>query len=353
MPKRVRYIVCLLLLATLGFSPCRTMYGQEIDAKKIIFSHIGDSYGWHITTWGEKHIAVPLPIIIIDKSHKLNIFLSSMVEEGSQYKNFKIAENGEFSGKIVEIGNNGEISRPIDISLTKSAFALLLNSIILISIILFVARWYRRKPLTPPTGFVGAMEIFIMDINDNVIKPSIGENYHKFAPYLLTAFFFIFINNVMGLIPLFPGGANTTGNIAVTMVLALCTFFVVNISGTKQYWKETVWPEVPLWMKVPLPLMPLIEIFSVFSKPFALMIRLFANIMAGHAIILSLTVLIFITVAMGPAVNTSMTVISVILSIFMNCLELLVAYIQAYVFTMLSAIFIGLSQVGRKKVETC
>jgi len=352
MIKRVRYIVCFLLLATIGFSPCR-IYGQEIDAKKIIFSHIGDSYGWHITTWGERKIGVPLPIIIIDHSNKLNLFLSSRIEEGSVYKNFKIADSGKFAGKIVEVGKSGEITRPIDISLTKSAFALLLNSIILISIILFVARWYRRKPLMPPTGFVGAMEIFIMDINDNVIKPSIGENYHKFAPYLLTAFFFIFINNVMGLIPLFPAGANTTGNIAVTMVLALCTFFVVNISGTKQYWKETVWPEVPLWMKVPLPLMPLIEIFSVFSKPFALMIRLFANIMAGHAIILSLTVLIFITVAMGPAVNTSMTVISVILSIFMNCLELLVAYIQAYVFTMLSAIFIGLSQVGRKKVETC
>lgn len=352
MIKRVRYIVCFLLLATIGFSPCR-IYGQEIDAKKIIFSHIGDSYGWHITTWGERKIGVPLPIIIIDHSNKLNLFLSSRIEEGSVYKNFKIADSGKFAGKIVEVGKSGEITRPIDISLTKSAFALLLNSIILISIILFVARWYRRKPLTPPTGFVGAMEIFIMDINDNVIKPSIGENYHKFAPYLLTAFFFIFINNVMGLIPLFPAGANTTGNIAITMVLALCTFFVVNISGTKHYWKDTVWPDVPLWMKVPLPLMPLIEIFSIFSKPFALMIRLFANIMAGHAIILSLTVLIFITVAMGPAVNTGMTVISVILSIFMNCLELLVAYIQAYVFTMLSAIFIGLSQVGRKKVETC
>lgn len=353
MSKKIRYFVCFLLLATIGFSPYRIMYGQEIDAKKIIFSHISDSYEWHITTWGQKHITVPLPIIVIDKSWRLNVFLSSKVENGSVYNNFKIAENGEFSGKVVEIGQNGEISRPIDISLTKSAFALVINSIILTILILMVAGWYRRKPMTPPTGFVGAMEIFIMDINDNVIKPSIGENYNKFAPYLLTAFFFIFINNVMGLIPLFPGGANTTGNIAVTMVLALCTFFVVNISGTKQYWKETVWPDVPLWMKVPLPLMPLIEIFSVFSKPFALMIRLFANIMAGHAIILSLTVLIFITVAMGPAVNTGMTVISVILSIFMNCLELLVAYIQAYVFTMLSAIFIGLSQVGRRNVETC
>ncbi|MEA5006233.1 MAG: F0F1 ATP synthase subunit A [Rikenellaceae bacterium] len=352
MTKGVRYITAILLLATVGILPCH-LYGKDIDAKKIIFSHLGDSYGWHITTWGEKHITVPLPIIVFDKSWKLSIFLSSKVEEGSIYKNFKIADSGEYSGKIVKIGKNGEISRPIDISLTKNAFALLLNSIILITIILVVARWYRRKPLTPPTGFVGAMEIFIMDINDNVIKPSIGENHEKFAPYLLTAFFFIFINNVMGLIPLFPAGANTTGNIAITMVLALCTFFVVNISGTKHYWKETVWPDVPLWMKVPLPLMPLIEIFSIFSKPFALMIRLFANIMAGHAITLSLTLLIFITVAMGPAVNTGMTVISVILSIFMNCLELLVAYIQAYVFTMLSAIFIGLSQVGRKKIETC
>jgi F-type H+-transporting ATPase subunit a len=147
----------------------------------------------------------------------------------------------------------------------------------------------------------------------------------------------------MGLIPFFPGGASTTGNIAVTLVLSLCTFLAVNLFGNKEYWKEVFWPDVPLWMKAPVPLMPLIELFGVFSKPFALTIRLFANIMAGHAIILGLTSMIFLTVSMGPVINTSMTALSVIMTIFMSLLELLVAYIQAYVFTMLSAVFIGLA----------
>ena len=198
-----------------------------------------------------------------------------------------------------------------------------------------------------PKGFVGAMEIFIMDINDNIIKSAIGKGYEKYAPYLLTVFFFILINNFMGLIPFFPGGANTTGNIAVTLVLALCTFAAISFSGTKEYWKEILWPDVPTWMKIPLPLMPAIEIFGVFTKPFALMIRLFANIMAGHTIILGLTSLIFVTVAMGAATNIGMSALSILLTAFMLFVELIVAYIQAYVFTLLSAVFIGLSRVKK------
>lgn len=156
----------------------------------------------------------------------------------------------------------------------------------------------------------------------------------------------------MGLIPVFPGGANVTGNIAITLILALCTFLVVNFSGTKEYWKDIFWPHVPSWLKVPVPLMPIVELFGVFTKPFALMIRLFANMMAGHSVILALTSLIFVTVSMGPAVNGTMTVVSVLFGIFMNLLELLVAFIQAYVFTMLSAVFIGLAKIeAPKKVE--
>ena len=147
------------------------------------------------------------------------------------------------------------------------------------------------------------------------------------------------------MIPIFPGGANVTGNIAITMVLAVCTFLAVNLFGNREYWKEILWPEVPTWLKVPVPLMPVVELFGIFTKPFALMIRLFANIMAGHSVILALTSLIFITASMGPQVNTSMTVLSIFFSIFMNLLELLVAFIQAYVFTMLSAVFIGLAHV--------
>jgi F-type H+-transporting ATPase subunit a len=187
--------------------------------------------------------------------------------------------------------------------------------------------------------------LFIMNINDEVIKPGIGKDYKRYAPYLLTVFFFVFINNLMGLIPIFPGGANVTGNIAITFVLAIITFIIVNLSGSKEYWKDIFWPEVPLWLKAPVPIMPVIEIVGVFTKPFALMIRLFANMIAGHSIVLGLTCLIFVTVSMGQAMNTSMTIVSVIMTLFINIVELLVAYIQAYIFTMLSAVFIGLARI--------
>ena len=190
------------------------------------------------------------------------------------------------------------------------------------------------------------MEMIISYIQDGVIKESIGkEEYRPFSSYLLTVFFFILINNLIGIIPVFPGGANITGNIAVTAVLAGCTFIAVNLFATKEYWKEIFWPKAPIYLKLPLPIMPFVEFFGVFTKPFALMIRLFANIMAGHAAILSLVAIIFITVKAGPVINGSMTVISVLFGIFMDMLELLVAFIQAYVFTMLSAVFIGLSRV--------
>jgi len=215
----------------------------------------------------------------------------------------------------------------------------------MLAIFLSVARWYKRHPQhAVPHGFVGAVEMFVMNIEEDVIRKSVGKDYARYSPYLLTAFFFILINNVMGLVPFFPGGANTTGNIAVTFTLAFCTMLAVNLFGNKEYWKEVLWPEVPMWLKVPAPLMPLIEIASVISKPFALMVRLFANITAGHAIALSLTLIIFISAKMGAAVNAGMTAFSLLLAIFMNCLELLVAYIQAYVFTILSAVFIGLSR---------
>ena len=197
-------------------------------------------------------------------------------------------------------------------------------------------------------GYPFSEYLFIMMVNDDIIKSCVGPNYRKFAPYLLTAFFFIFINNMMGLIPFFPGGANVTGNIAVTMVLAICTFLAVNIFGTKHYWKDIFWPDVPWWLKVPVPMMPFIEFFGIFTKPFALMIRLFANMLAGHMAMLVLTCLIFISASMGPALNGTLTVASVLFNIFMNALELLVAFIQAYVFTMLSAVFIGLAQEGAK-----
>lgn len=157
--------------------------------------------------------------------------------------------------------------------------------------------------------------------------------------------FFILINNLMGLIPIFPFGANVSGNIAFTMVLALSAFVVVSVAGTKHYWKEIYWPDTPLFLKFPIPIMPFVEIFGVFTKPFSLMIRLFANIMAGHTIILGLTCLIFVTVSLGVVVHSGMTVFSVLLTVFMNFIELLVACIQAYIFTMLAAVYIGQARV--------
>ncbi|MDR2231846.1 MAG: F0F1 ATP synthase subunit A, partial [Tannerella sp.] len=202
-----------------------------------------------------------------------------------------------------------------------------------------------RPESASPKGFIALIEMLIMSVVDGVIKPCIGKNYKPYVPYLLTVFFFIFTNNLLGIIPIFPGGANVTGNIAITSILALFTFVIVNVFGTKEYWREILWPDVPLWLKAPIPIMPAIELVGIFTKPFALMIRLFANILAGHSIILGLTCMIFLTVSLGPALNTGMSIISILMTVFIGFIELLVAYIQAYVFTMLSAVFIGLSQV--------
>ncbi|MDR0976489.1 MAG: F0F1 ATP synthase subunit A [Prevotellaceae bacterium] len=321
---------------------------QPVDVKEIIFGHIGDAYEWHITTWGKTEVTVPLPIIIYSRTTGWHCFLSSRLKEhGGSYEGLTIAPDGSpYAGKLVEHDAAGNEVRPWDFSITKVTFALLFNSLLLVVIILCVARWYRRHPQgsVSPGGFIGFMEMFIMMIQDDVIKPSVGERYQKFSPYLLTVFFFIFINNMMGLVPIFPGGANVTGNIAVTMVLAVCTFLVVNLFGTRLYWKDIFWPDVPWWLKVPVPIMPFIELFGIFTKPFALMIRLFANMLSGHMSMLVLTSLIFLTASMGAAVNSSMTVVSVLFNLFMNALEVLIAFIQAYVFTILSAVFIGLAQ---------
>ena len=236
--------------------------------------------------------------------------------------------------------------RPWDFSITKNVLQIWIAAALMLIIFIGSARWYRKRKSdsAAPKGFVGLIEMFVMSINDDLIKPSVGEKHYKrFAPYLLTAFFFIFTTNLLGLIPIFPGGANVTGNINITFFLAVTTMLVVNFSGNREYWKEIFWPPVPAWLKVPVPMMPVIELFGIFTKPFALMVRLFANIMGGHAIILSLTCIIFITCQLGALIGTPLTVVSFALMIFMNCLELLVAFIQAYVFTMLSAVFIGLA----------
>ncbi len=318
---------------------------EELNVKELILGHLADSYEWHIWSNGEKHIALSLPVILHSKSSGWHLFSSSKFNHGkSSYKGFQIASEGKYNGKIVEIDVSGNEVRPLDLSMTKNAASLIINSIILILIILGVGRVMKRDPLKSNKGFAGLMEMFILTIEDEVVKPTVGKDYKRYSPYLLTVFFFIFINNLMGLIPFFPGGANVTGNIAVTFVLAVATFLVINLTGSKEYYKEIFWPDVPTWLKVPFPLMPFIEVVGMFTKPFALMIRLFANIMAGHAIVLGLVCLVFVTVSMGSAINSSMTVLSVVFTVFIEFVELLVAFIQAYVFTLLSAVFIGLAR---------
>lgn len=346
--NKLRYIVVVIFsLFALNMSFAQEEQGEDVNAGEIVMEHISDSYEWHITKIGGTDIVIPLPVILYSHNSGWHVFSSHhLYPAGKEHEGFRIATEGDHEGKIVETNANGEEVRPIDISITKTVLALLINCLILVLIILGCARWYRnKKPEDPaPKGFVGFMEMFIMMVENDVIKACIGKEYKRYSPYLLTAFFFIFINNIMGIIPIFPGGANVTGNIAVTFVLALCTFIAVNVFGNKEYWKEILWPEVPTWLKFPVPIMPAIELFGIFTKPFALMIRLFANIMAGHSAILALTSIIFVTVSMGVVVNSLMTGVSFLFIIFMDCMEILVAFIQAYVFTMLSSVFIGLSR---------
>lgn len=321
---------------------------EKLDVVGIIFDHINDSYSWHIATYTGHHIEIPLLCIVRSEDGGWHAFSSSKIAHGHTYKSFYVAPEGaKWEGKLVAEGADGEVYRPIDLSLTKNAAGLLINSLVLVTIILGCAWWYKRRNYSiyaVPKGFVGAVEMLVMSLEDDVIRPSVGKDYKRYSPYLLTAFFFIFVNNLMGLVPVFPGGANTTGNIAVTLIMALATMFAVNVFGNKEYWKEILWPDVPVWMKCPIPLMPVIEFFGVISKPFALTVRLFANILAGHTVILALTCLVFISVSMGTTMNIVMTIFSVLLTVFMLVLEILVAYIQAYVFTMLSSVFIGLSR---------
>ena len=322
--NKLRYIVVVFFsLLALNVSVAQEEQGEDVNAGEIVMEHISDSYEWHITKIGGTDIVIPLPVILYSHNSGWHLFSSHhLYPVGKEHEGFKIATEGDYEGKIVETSATGEEVRPIDISITKTVLALLINCLILVLIILGCARWYRnKKPEDPaPKGFVGFMEMFIMMVENDVIKACIGKEYKRYSPYLLTAFFFIFVNNIMGIIPIFPGGANVTGNIAVTFVLALCTFIAVNVFGNKEYWKEILWPEVPTWLKFPVPIMPAIELFGIFTKPFALMSRLFANIMAGHSAILALTSIIFVTVSMGVVVNSLMTGVSFLFIIFMDCM---------------------------------
>lgn len=337
-----------ILIIALGLFTTTAM-AEDFSAKEVVLEHIKDSHEWHITDVGEgKSLVIPLPIIV-HSSTGWHIFSSSRFEHHPDANGLRqgphglaIATTGDNAGKIVENG-----APVLDLSITKTVAVMFINVILLLIIILGCARWYKhRKPSDEaPKGFVGFIEMLVMYVVDEIIKPGVGKGYEKYTPYLLTCFFFIFTCNVMGLIPFPPGSGNVTGNIAVTFFLALCTFIIVQFSGNKHYWKDIFWPDVPTWLKCPAPIIPVIEFVGIFTKPFALMIRLFANMMAGHAIAVAITCIIFLVASQAVAVQLSMSALSVIMSIFMMCLECLVCFIQAMVFTMLSAVFIGLARV--------
>lgn len=354
--RLLRYIMVLLMLlpccGVAAAAPHGDGEAQAVDVKKIIFDHVKDSYEWHITTIGDKHITLPLPIILYSSRTGWELFLSSVFHHTDEHNGFRISQSGNFEGKIVELDVDGNENRPLlDLSLTKNVLSVLIISLLLVFIVVGTARWYKgRKPTDEaPRGFVGLMEMVIIMIVEGVIKPNVGSTYKRYVPFLLTVFFMIFLTNIMGLLPIFPGGANVTGNISVALALALCTFVVVNLFGNREYYREIFWPDVPAWLKVPVPLMPVIELVGVVVKPFALTIRLFANILAGHTALLAFVSIIFVTMAVNVYIGTAMTVVSVFFTIFMNVLELLVAFIQAFVFTMLSSVFIGLSQPEHRR----
>lgn len=295
---------------------------------ELILHHIADEHEWHITTFGHTHITLPLPIILYNTTKgSLDFFLSSRFHNASHSYNGYKEEHGHI---IAEDG-----SPVYDLSITKNVFFMLLASGLLCWIFISTANQYKRAPNQAPKGLQSFLEPIILFVVDEIAKPVIGEKkYTKFLPYLLTVFFFIWIINLFGLM---PTGPNVTGNISVTIALAIFTFIITNINGNKNYWSHIF---LPPGMPVALyPIMWVVEILGIFTKPFALLIRLFANITAGHIIILSLISLIFIFGSMSAVAGYGVSIISVAFATFLFFLELLVAALQAYIFTMLSAVF--------------
>ncbi|MES2559695.1 MAG: F0F1 ATP synthase subunit A [Bacteroidota bacterium] len=327
---------------------------EKFNTSAVIMEHIADGHDWHL--WG--HTSIHLPVILYtDKG--IECFSSGKFNHGhdaytGKYYTYRIVENKvkivtesnaplhsehseeahEGHGAATFAINKEATSHLIDFSITKNVASMMVSMLFLCLIFFSVAAAYKKRGIGAPKGLQSWLEPIIIFVRDEIARPNLGEKYAKFMPYLLTVFFFIWMNNVLGLIPFFPGGANVTGNIAVTLVLALATFIITTLNGTKTYWSHVFTPHVPLWL---YPLMIPVEIIGLFTKPFALMIRLFANITAGHILVLSLVCLIFIFKSMAVAT------VSVPFVVFISVIEMLVAFIQAFIFTILSALYIGMA----------
>ncbi len=341
--------IIAMIFSTFALHAEEEKIGKEeggFNAGEMIFEHVLDSHEWHIMTIGDHHVSIPLPVIIYDKEEGgLHIFSSSHLAHGHVYKGYKIALDGDYEGKIVKAagGTNEEI---IDLSITKTVFAIMFSAVLMLWMFISIANSYKKRKDKAPKGLQSFLEPLILFVRDDVAKPAIGSReYMRFMPYLLTIFFFIVINNLLGIIPIFPGGSNVNGNIGVTFVMAALTFIITSSVGTKDYWMHIInMPGVPWWLKFPIPLMPIVELVGVFTKPIVLMIRLFANILAGHIVILGFMAMIFIFANLfGAVAGYGVSVVSVAFSVFLSLLEILVAFIQAYVFTLLSALYFGMA----------
>lgn len=343
--KKVLLTLVVAVVALLCAMPAQSAVtaeeGKGFDPKEIIFHHLGDAYGWEVP-FSHSH-RIPLPVIARDASGEWHVFSSSRVTDGSVYEGFYIAKEGDYANKLVAKDADGNEYRPLDFSVTKDVAALFIAAALVMLIAFAVVRWYKKHGMKAPRRWTASFEFLVEFIYMGVIRPTMGSKAKQYAPYLLTAFFFIFVMNLLGLMVIFPGGANLTGNIAITLVLALCTFLITNLRGNKHYWKDIFWPDVPIWLKCPIPIMQAIELFGIFTKPAALCVRLFANMMGGHMIVIVLTLFIFIFASFGPAVTGGVTVFSVLFSLFMLLIDTLVSFIQAYVFTMLSTLFISMA----------
>jgi F-type H+-transporting ATPase subunit a len=320
---------------------------KEFNVTETILEHISDDHSWHL--WG--HTSIALPVILKTDKGWETFSSAKLINEHHEpiaytgtttgYQ-FKVNTNHETGKKSIVIldaeGNINKVATAsiLDMSITKNVASMFIAVFLLLVIFLSVAASYKKRGITTaPKGFQNVMETLILFVRDEIARPNIGEKYFKYMPFLLTVFFFIFINNLLGLIPFIPGGANVSGNIAFTMTLAVFTFIVVNFSGNKNYWKHIFWmPGVAVPMKIFL--MP-IEVIGIFTKPISLMIRLFANITAGHILVLSLVCLIFIFKSVAASA------VAIPFTVFISCIELLVAFLQAFIFTMLSALYIGMA----------
>ncbi len=320
---------------------------EKMNPGLILMEHILDNHEFHFADYNGHAISIPLPIILYaPEMGGLNVFMSSRFHHGQEdYKGFRILTDHE-NGKetIVAVNADGTVAENVavyDFSMTRNVTQMLIALILLVWVMISVAKRYSGG-VKAPTGLQNAIEPVITFIRDDVAKPNLGLRYQKFMPFLLSIFFFILFNNLVGLI---PGAANVTGNITVTIVLGIVSFVVILLTTNKHFWGHIFNPPVPGFVK---PVLVLVEFLGVFIKPIALIIRLFANMVAGHMIIACLILMIFIFAELAPAAGLGFSPVSILFTVFIYAIELLVAFIQAYIFANLTAVFIGLSMEGEQ-----